>query len=178
MSTTFSRHGLSLSELVDKAVPATPTMPLMHAAAGPKLFEIVDEGKVRKSPSGAYSDPLVYLFYGRPAYRPDIESLSTSESAFRPVCFLLKPEAATQIQRVLPLDSGAFHRGYFREHCPDDIKLSSFELDGKIDSAAKIVSVFFGSNVSYYFGKANKNISLLATMLVASIYKGIISNTG
>ena len=58
-------------------------------------------------PCAVFDDePLLYLFYGRPAYRVNSQVLSSAIDAYAPVSFILRPGSVEVHCRQFPLDRG------------------------------------------------------------------------
>ena len=55
-----------------------------------------------------FHESLVYLFYGRLAYRSNRGSMEGEPIVLCPVCFVFKPRTVSQVvHRVYPCDTGA-----------------------------------------------------------------------
>lgn len=175
---TIAESALSLQPIIDNTEPATPLLPLTHSTGAVNFFEIIGCGSILASNCKIYEEELLYLFYGRPAYRPESKILSTSDEGFRPVSILLHPDIETSIARVVPIDTGAFSKGLFDSHCPKAIRKEHFEINSGVDAASRHVQAFFGDNESYYLSRLRKNLSLESTQLVAKAYTSIQSNSG
>ena len=146
----------------------TKALPLMHTTDSYNFRKIIEVGKLEPGPCNVFSnDNLLYLFYGRPAYRvsPDDrvspDEIKTSLKVFFPVCFVLKPDCIISAKRVFPFDSGAFASGKYSQHFHNHMKLESFLVEpdpvneGKIaipGTPIRIVSAFYGDNRTYYSG--------------------------
>ncbi len=168
---------LSLQEIVNSFPPATPVMPLTHGTGSVNFFVMLAQGLIRAGLCDVYNEDLVYLFYARPAYRPGSGILNTGDNSFRPVSFILNPDAIGGARRIVSLDSGAFHRGFFSSHVAPQLAKENFELQGGLNAPQKCVSAFFGSNMNYYFGRANPKISLKPTEIAGQSYLGILRST-
>lgn len=179
MTTDRSTFSLSLQALVDESSLGNAPLPASHTMSSVQFFNAYGtDRELKTSHCEVYDEQLLYLFYGRPAYRPDNSSLSTSNPSFRPISLLFKPESIGAIERIMPIDSGAFAKGLYKNHCPNGLDKQHFEISGDIDSAARLVDAFFGSNKNYYLGKLKSNLSFDPTNLVAQSYHSIVSVTG
>lgn len=175
---TLSNRALSLQAIIDGSEPAMPYLPLTHATGAVNFFEILANGSILASTCEHYDEELLYLFYGRPAYRPDFEVLSTSDEGFRPISIILFPDIETSVARVVPIDTGAFSKGLFANHCPEKLRKENFEIKTGLDAASRHVKAFFGSNKNYYLSRLRKDLTIEPTQLVANAYTSIQSNTG
>lgn len=103
-----------------------------------------------------FGEWLVYLFYGRPAYKVHIdypEQRLTDE--YLPVAMVLDPGCVAAVRRAFPFDSGAFHGGAYSGVLHKHARLTDFELEPSVESARKVVGAFFGSNENYLLGQAS-----------------------
>lgn len=175
---TLSDSALSLQPIIDSAEPVTPYLPLTHATGAVKFFEMLGGGSILAGSCDVYDEELLYLFYGRPAYRPEIEVLSTSDEGFRPISIILYPDIDTAVARVVPIDTGAFSKGMFANHCPEALKKENFEIRFGVEAASRHVKAFFGNNKNYYLSRLRKDLSLDPTQLAAKAYTSIQTNTG
>jgi hypothetical protein len=97
-----------------------------------------------------YDEDLLYLFYGRPAYR--IKDRGFHEIAYCPVCFILKlNRASLGLRRVMPIDSGGITDGRFAPHI-DPRQRDQLELATSVDAAQKLVDVVYKGNRAYLQG--------------------------
>jgi hypothetical protein len=170
--------GLSLNRFVDGVEPETPIMPLMHSTGGDGLLALLQSRVLKTSKCPVFNEPLLYFFYGRPAYRPYGNVLNTSNPSFRPVCLLFRPEALTDVKRIVPLDTGAFKAGLYSRHVTSHMTVEHFVIGGKVTEAARFIHSFFGSNRTYYFGQLRTDLQLKATDMVAQCYRSIVADTG
>jgi hypothetical protein len=142
------------------------------------LFNVLPQRRLVPQECPVYHEHLLYFFYGRPAYRPYGNVLSTSQASFRPICLIFHSKAISEIIRTMPLDSGAFHGGLFSRYLSPKMTRENFEIHGGCDGAARFVSAFFGTNRNYYLGRIRANLSLRSTDLVAQTYCSIVSDSG
>ncbi|MEA1674548.1 hypothetical protein [Nitrospirillum sp. BR 11163] len=131
-----------------------PELPFVHTTSSVDFeFHIGPDGVLKAEKCPVYNEELVYLFYGKPSYRPkDGEKIhKASMKQFAPVCLVLKIPDGVEPKRVLPFDSGAYHNGVMTSegHAHRRLKKDVFESRSR-SAAGKIVGVFFGSNKDYY----------------------------
>jgi len=60
---------MSLSEYIKEHELATPVLPVFHATSSIKFEDILKENRIRPSNCENFGEKILYLFYGRPAYR-------------------------------------------------------------------------------------------------------------
>ena len=167
------------NDFVRAAPEAQPRMPLMHSTTLQKFRPILEDDRLAPSRDLGYGQDLLFFFYGRPAYRPVNDTVSTTQLRFYPVSLVIDADAVTTIERVLPLDSGAFHTGLFKSHL-DGFDLMDFELEPSLEMAARVVGCFWrGSNEAYYWEKKFIPISIEPSYHhEAEGYQSLLSDEG
>lgn len=156
--------------------PCLPVLPLTHMT-GAGTFELIRATKslaARHCP--VFDEPLLYLFYGRPAYRPFADEGPSWINDLRPVCVLLKPEVLKQVARLATLDTGAFRRGLYSRHLGPAVRLEDFELEHDLQEAARFVRAVFGSNLAYYLGRVRRNLQSGPLDFAAQAYCSIVTD--
>ncbi len=110
---------------------------------------IMNHGGIQPSPCPVYDQqPLLYLFYGRPAYKPAQGIGGSGIVDLAPICLVFDPDLLEFATRIVPFDSGGFKR-YFDVIGPG-LPRSEFELSGDPTFALRLVSAFFQTNRGYY----------------------------
>lgn len=135
--------------------PCGPKLPLTHITPMFAFRAIINGTTLNPELYETYGRELTYFFYGRPAYRVK-QNVSHKLSWSVPILFILDPEKAYTVERVLPFDSGAFHRGLYGNIFAERSKLEHFELDPSIESAQRLVTALYDNNSSYYRGASEK----------------------
>ena len=88
-------------KLIAVQKPAAGGLPFVHTSDGLGLRSILREGELQTEPCPVFDDePLLYLFYGRPAYRVNSQVLSSAIDAYAPVCFILRPGSVKAPRRI------------------------------------------------------------------------------
>lgn len=143
----------SFRVLVASRPGLTEELPLIHTSRCEFLSSIATTHSLEPQPCGVFHESLVYLFYGRPAYRSNRGSRGGEPIALCPVCFVFKPRTVSQVvYRVYPCDTGAVAADRFTpEILAGD--LPQLALDPQIDSARRLVSLMFERNSDYFVGK-------------------------
>jgi hypothetical protein len=144
--------------------PASPLLPLLHTTDGYSFRSIIEKEKLEPRPCTVFrEEEILYLFYGKPSFRPHSKEQPNAMPAFYPVSFIIRPGAIENVKRIFPFDSGAFENGLFdrflyRRQCRGSnhqgMCLDDFEVTASLDSARKIVDTFFQTNQKYYDGQA------------------------
>lgn len=81
-----------------------PTLNLTHVTSHATMMTILRDGAFRSERDcTVYGEKLIYTFYGRAAYRPQLDpnDLVYDDIIYAPVCFLVKPSIIREAIRVL-----------------------------------------------------------------------------
>ncbi|MBI1774612.1 MAG: hypothetical protein HYR63_04615 [Proteobacteria bacterium] len=119
----------------------------------------------------------MYLFYGRPAYRPGGFARTEIHRDLRPVFFLFDAELIDQYHSVYPCDTGAHHRGLFDAQL-SGITLCQLNCQTIEFAAQRVVARFFRSNFNYFFGRATTLLIPPATNPVADAFHKLLTAPG
>lgn len=140
-----------LDQRISTGTIVHPALPFFHSCDAGYLQDILDAGELQPRKCKLYQEDLLYLFYGRPAYK----SADTNNSRLlfmMPVVFIVNYDAVTTIKRSVAFDSGAFSR--YSEYLHKSMNLNEFELTPTKDSLNKMVDYFFEGNDPYFNGEA------------------------
>jgi len=157
--------------------PFNPRMPLLHSTSFQSFMNIIQSHVLSPTPCTVFEgEELLYLFYGRPAYR--VSATVTSQGQFRhlPVCFILTPESISGAKRIYPFDSGAFETGLFDQFLrgfPRD----NFMIGNFPDGPQRLVSAFYENNRNYYFGYLSKAIDAGPSQFEVNGYLDMLRDT-
>lgn len=132
-------HGFSSAE---------KAMPLMHSTSTGTGAKIVVSGEIKTRPCSVYGQDLVYLFYGRPAFKP-LSSVSASAiDEHLPMCLVINPEMLGDAIRIVPFDSGGYTR--YEKQIGPLLERPDFELGPDREVPLRLVRAFFETNRNYY----------------------------
>lgn len=139
-----------------------PEMPLVHTTKLKNLGGILGSHKLTKANCPHFGRSLIYMFYGRPAYRPKDEgNLPDSDFSICPITFIFKPARISgKAKRMFPHDTGAALNGLFAPTITAAEALN-YEIQASIASLRKYVSRIFASNECYFLGKPDPALGLL-----------------
>lgn len=168
------------AELIAAAPVAARALPYTHVTDGYAFRDILTSGKLTPTHCRVFGTDLLYLFYGRPAYRAAAEIESNGIDAYWPVCIVLDPINIVPA-RVFPFDSGAFHHGRFDGFMYHRMIKEDFEVTADPASPQRIVRTFWASDQSYYDAEFLSGLSGFQgdTMdFEAKSYVQLISSTG
>src|SRR6266403_3124931 len=83
-------------------------LPLVHTSRCEHLPGIASSNTLEPHPCTIFQESLIYLFYGRPAYRSRVGIKGGEPIALCPVCLVFKPRTISRsLHRVFPCDTGA-----------------------------------------------------------------------
>ena len=146
-------------------------LPLIHTSRCEFLSNIAATHSLEPQPCGVFHESLVYLFYGRPAYRSNKGSKGGEPIALCPVCFVFKPRTVSQaVRRIFPCDTGAVVDDRFNPELQAS-DLAQLALDPQIDSARRFVSLMFERNSDYFVGKVVTVRSFMPGSVEARFYE-------
>ena len=142
---------------IESQVGYSSTLPLTHITSAYSFRDIVGNDYIEPVECPFFKEELIYLFYGRPAYRASHGHINRLKFNW-PILFIFKPECITEIKRVFTFDTGAFFSGFYKAIFSSQSDWSDFELPPRLESAKKMVDAFYDDAKTYYKGESNKNI--------------------
>ena len=134
-------------------------LPLVHTTRCENISSFIASDQIDTTYCTTFKESLIYLFYGRPAYRSKKGRRPGEDVLLCPVCFVFRPQTVSKkVCRVYPCDSGALSKNLFK---PDLTKedLQKLELDPRIESARRLVPLLFENNTNYFYGTCRTLIS-------------------
>lgn len=144
----------SLTQFLDSqpSSPLPTELPFVHSSRCEFLKTIEQDGNLKPRLCNVFDEVLLYLFYGRPAYKT--KPMQTFNIGYCPICFVIKPSASSvRIVRAYGLDSGGTKQNRFTPHvAPTD--LDELSLGSNIDSYRSHVQTIYGSNKKYIRGNS------------------------
>ncbi len=145
-------------------------LPLIHTSLCEYLPAIATTHTLEPRPCNIFKESLVYLFYGRPAYRSSRGIKNGEAIALCPVCFVFKPRTVScSLRRIFPCDSGAVAGNLF---APDitSADLEDLEIDSQVENARRAVGLFFEQNSNYFAGRVTAGRAFPAGSVEARFY--------
>lgn len=136
------------AESVAAHIGSCDELPLVHTTLVDQLDAIVFSAELRPARCGVFHRDLIYLFYGRPAYRSR-RSDDTTDMACCPVCFVFARGKVCNIHGIYPFDTGAARAGRYLPDIPW-ADVPAYALQTVIDSARQFTHMFFETNRNYY----------------------------
>jgi hypothetical protein len=132
---------------IHSAAPLTGQLGLTHVTDCAHLDSLVQSEKLVPRMCSVFGEELVYLFYGRPAYRRKWDGDATSNLDYARICLVLRDDVAAKAHRTLPFDSGGFNRYASALH--DSLELADFEIE-KGDHPLQILGAFYDTLGHYW----------------------------
>lgn len=169
------------------AHPGEPALvpPLVHVTDGGNLPTIIAEGKLDPNKSKLVAEErAIYLSVGKPAYL--LKPKDQSEFFDAPVVFVFERPAYLKLDKMFPMDSGAFSAGRY-DNILGAIARGDMEIPANASSVASIIHIFFGSTENYIKSKAktpsevqeafNVLPSAFRVLALAALYNSTRTNT-
>lgn len=158
---------------------ALPFLPIVHTTTVTRFGEILQTNKLRLTVCKYYKKKLLYMFYGKPAYRlrRGSDDLITRLLADAAVCFVLNAIKGPDMHRAFALDTGASFGHRYDDYLPQGVSIDDFEIAANPDTVAKLVKAFFGENEKYVNGSSRRDIKISALDRVSEVYNAIASST-
>ncbi|WP_269522785.1 hypothetical protein [Coraliomargarita parva] len=140
----------TLREIVTAETATAEELPLVHTTQRKKLDELRATHQLREPDCDVFCEPVVYFFYGRPAYRSLLGRDPGSGLELCPIGLVFRPgTVSSTIRRMFACDSGAVHLGLLEPHVAKT-ELTFLELDPTIDSARRLIPLIYGTNKNYF----------------------------
>jgi hypothetical protein len=138
--------------------PIPKLLPYFHSCDAFVFKKILEDKKLLVSECKVFNnEKLLYLFYGKPAYKSS-NTDSTKLNSNLPICFILNSEYICNIKRIIPFDSGAFECGLYKEYLHPHMKLEYFLMHPEQKSISKTINYFYESNGNYFMFKPKEQI--------------------
>ena len=160
------------SDFVTSAAPLGGQLGLSHVTDCARLASLIQSERLEPRSCDVFGEQLVYLFYGRPAYRRAWEGNATSNLDYARICIVLRDEVVERAHRMLPFDSGGFHR--YRGAFHDSLELADFEI-AKGDHPLKLIGAFYDTLEGYWTMKPKQGLDFHATQNVIRSYYQLIT---
>jgi hypothetical protein len=138
----------SFSDYIQTQATASVELPLVHTTEYFRLPLIQTSNILQPLSCSVFKEPLLYFFYGRPAYRDASQTTPTRDVGFYPICFVFRPGTiCKKAKRVYPFDTGAAQKGLYEPAIRRTDALTGYGVQAVVESARKIVSRFFETEV-------------------------------
>jgi len=135
---------------------------------------LADGGLIKPQPCPVFHKPLSYFFYGRPAYRVNPEIDNNAMLHYAPVCLILEAPQVAPISGLYPFDTGAFSGGRLTAAFHRAMTKEDFAITPNLDTARRLVEMFFGTDDAYYVGNPRMDVDLPVLELEARAYYDLL----
>jgi hypothetical protein len=167
------------SDYIQKQAPAPVELPMVHTTEYSRLPSIQSSDTLQARTCKVFGQPLLYFFYGRPAYRDASQIIPTRDIGFYPICFVFRPGTIAKVaQRLYPFDSGASQSGLYEPAIQRTSALTDYPVVAVIESARKIVRCFFDTDEQYLSNKPKPGLLFSAAEGDAQAYYQLINGGG
>src|SRR6202040_3163431 len=139
--------------------PAAGLLPLVHITRAYAFDQIIDGDTLEPNDCDVFKEKLIYLFYGRPAYRAKEGNNARLEFEW-PIVFVFDAEKISGIKRIFPFDTGAFVQRLYSQFFDHRSELMDFALNPNLESVRQLVGAFYRDNDEYYRGETRKNVDI------------------
>ena len=175
---TAKRAGRRDFAEIVRTAPASPvTLPLTHVTDAYAFRDIMASEALGPAHCDVFDDNLVYLFYGRPAYRAMLARESNAIDAYWPICFVMKPHVAAA-KRIYPFDSGAFERRLFAGLMHHGMIKEDFELDPDPETPGKLLRLFWRDEKAYFNAAGASDFVPESYQFEAKAYRSLLADSG
>jgi hypothetical protein len=169
----------SFSDYIQKQSMASHELPLVHTTEYFRLASIQVSNMLLTNACTIFKEPLLYFFYGRPAYRDSSQTTPARDVGFYPICFVFRPGTICQkAKRLYPFDTGASQYGLYEPEVKRTEALASFWVLGLVENARKIVGSFFETDEQYLSNKPKRSLQFASDETDAESYYRLISGGG
>lgn len=124
------------------------SLPLIHCTTADICLRILDAREISPRHCPVYDDDLLYLFYGRPAYKPGSGNGASGILDLAPVCLVMDPTILGPAIRILPFDSGGY--SHYAPLVGPNLSLQSFEMGPDPTAPMRLVHAYYETNARYY----------------------------
>ncbi|MFI0845250.1 hypothetical protein [Mesorhizobium sp. IMUNJ 23232] len=149
-----------LNEFVAKQEAVSDTLPFIHLTNTYKFDKIAASDIIKTERCRYFKEELIYLFYGRPAYR--IKKTLNGNLPFDwPVALIFDERIiAKKISRLYPFDTGGFFIKKYERFFDKASTIGDFSLEPTLETILRVVSAFYQSNYEYFTGASRKNVDI------------------
>lgn len=169
----------SFSDYIQKQSMRSRELPLVHTTEYFRLASIQASNMLQPSDCAIFKEPLLYFFYGRPAYRDSSKTMPTRDVGFYPICFVFQPATiCKKAKRLYPFDTGASQYGLYEPDVKRTDALASYRVLEILENARKIVSSFFDTDEQYLSHKPKHGLRFASDESDVESYYHLISGGG
>jgi hypothetical protein len=170
---------MSFSDYVQNQAMASDELPMVHTTEYFWLASIQASNTLQTKACKVFKEPLLYFFYGRPAYRDASQILPARDVSFYPICFVFRPGTiCKKAKRLYPFDTGASQSGLYEPAIKRTEALEEYPVVAVVENARKIVSCFFDTEEQYLSNKPKPGLLFSGAESEAQSYYELINGGG
>ncbi len=139
---------MTFADFINGTPKAAGNLALAHVTDCANLGRILGAGELKLRRCTVFGERLLYMFYGRPAYRAKWDGGSTSDLAYARACFVLRDTAVSRAKRIFPFDSGGF--GNYASAFHRSLVVGDFQLK-EGDHPLQVIGAFYANLEDYYW---------------------------
>jgi len=167
------------SDFIDKQALASSELPLVHTTEYVWLSSIQKTHTLKANLCTVFKEPLLYFFYGRPAYRVPGQVTPTRDVSLYPICFVFRPgTVCKKAKRLYPFDTGASQHGLYEPAIKRTDALAVYPVAALIESARRISKCFFDTDEKYLSNDPIAGLVFPPTENAANSYYQLINGGG
>jgi hypothetical protein len=129
------------------SIPNSATMPLVHTTTAYRAKKVIQNGFLDPQNCDVFNEELLYLFYGRPAYKKHSSS-QISKYWELPTVFILDYDVVKK-GRIYPFDTGAFMNRRYPDFF-NMMDLDDYDVGHVFQAPQRIVGSFFVDANRYF----------------------------
>ncbi len=148
------------------------TLPLVHTTRAKLFDKILDGETLNPTHCDQFEEDILYLFYGRPAYRTPAAVSKRLEFNW-PFSFVIDPSKVKSIRAVYPMDTGAFALDLYKGFFDPTTDRDDFALEGALVSAKKVTSFLYSSDRDYFTNDPKPSLTVPSRQFEAQAIKAL-----
>lgn len=169
----------AFSDYIQKQPATAVELPIVHTTEYHRLPSIRASNALQPHDCKIFNEPLLYFFYGRPAYRDSSQTKPTRDVGFYPICFVFAPGfIGAKAKRVYPFDTGASQYGFYEPAIMPADALGGYEIGAVSNSARRIVGHFFETDERYLSNEPKLGLAFSSSEVEARAYYELINGGG
>jgi hypothetical protein len=169
----------SFADYIQKQAIASTELPLVHTTEYFHLASIQASSTLQTNDCSIFKEPLLYFFYGRPAYRDSSQTTPTRDISFYPICFVFRPTTiCKKAKRLYPFDTGASQYGLYEPAIKRTEALASYQVVEVVENARKIVGSFFETDEHYLSNRPKPGLRFASNENDVESYYRLINGGG
>lgn len=147
-STNLAAKAETFVEFVKSHTPCA-ALPVFHTVKGTIFQKVLNSGKLEPRMCKVMKKPLLYLFWGIPAYRSGRAENQNKKLSSAPICVLIERNAVSSPFEAYPFDTGCLKFAEEEYGLEDEIDIKDYKLSGDKDGPERIASSLYQTTENY-----------------------------